>query len=138
VLAIEPCCLNSAQEKLGSVGVGTSVGHGENARSGVLQGEVLVRKLLAIDGFSTSAVVVGEVTSLAHEIVDNTVEGGALVAVTLLSSAKSTEVLSSLGGDIGAERHLNPSKRGAIGGHIEITYWVCHCEGMGVQIRMKL
>lgn len=33
----------------------------------VLQLEVLISKLLSIDALSTSAVVVGEVTALAHE-----------------------------------------------------------------------
>lgn len=34
---------------LGSVGVRASVGHREDARAGVLQGEVLVLELLAVD-----------------------------------------------------------------------------------------
>jgi hypothetical protein len=45
-----------------------------NARTGagVLQGEVLVGELGAVDGLAASAVVVGEVTALAHEVLDDT------------------------------------------------------------------
>ena len=35
--------------------VGTSVGHGEKSRFGVLTGEVLVSELLTVDGLATSA-----------------------------------------------------------------------------------
>jgi hypothetical protein len=72
VLAVQPGSLGGGEEELGAVGVGASVGHGENTSTGVLQDEVLVLELVAIDGFATSAVVVGEVASLAHEVGDDT------------------------------------------------------------------
>ena len=40
----------------------------------LLQDEVLVSKLVSVDRFSTSTVVVGEISSLAHEVSDDTVE----------------------------------------------------------------
>ena len=40
---------------------------------------------------------------LTHEVGDNSVEGGALVAEALLSSAQGTEVLGSLGDHVIAE-----------------------------------
>lgn len=46
----------------------------------MLQGEVLVSKLHAIDGLATSAVAGSEVTALAHEARNNTVERGSLEA----------------------------------------------------------
>lgn len=51
---------------------------------------------LTIDGLATSAVEVGEVTTLKHELGNDTVEDAVLVTVALLASAKSTEVLGSL------------------------------------------
>ena len=42
-------------------------------------------------------VTTGEVTTLEHEVGDDSVERRALVAETLLASAESTEVLSGLG-----------------------------------------
>ena len=62
----------------------------------MLQGEVLVLKLVAIDGLATSAVSGSEVATLAHEVGDHAVECGALESESLLSSAKSTEVLTGL------------------------------------------
>jgi hypothetical protein len=41
-------------------------------------------------------VATGEVTSLKHELWDDTVEGRASISEALLASAESTEVLSSL------------------------------------------
>lgn len=64
VLPVQPCSFDRAQEELGPVGVGPGVGHGQGAGAGVLQGEVLVGELVAIDGFSTGSVVVGEVAAL--------------------------------------------------------------------------
>jgi len=65
--------------------------------------------LLVIEGFSTEAqqrarvnthIATGEVTTLKHELRDDTVEFGALVSKTLLASAESTEILSCLGDDV--------------------------------------
>ena len=69
----------------------------------MLQLEVLVVKLLTINGLTSSSVSGSEVSSLDHEVGDNTMEDGALVVKrlsrlsnSLLSSAKSTEILHSL------------------------------------------
>jgi hypothetical protein len=64
----------------------------------VLQLEVLVGELVAVDALAASAVALGEVTTLDHELLDNTVEVGALVAEALLAGSKGTEVLSGLYG----------------------------------------
>lgn len=44
----------------------------------MLQGKVLVRKLVSVDRLATSAIVVGEVTTLTHEVGNDTVEAAAL------------------------------------------------------------
>lgn len=88
-----------------AVRVGAGVGHGENTGTGVLQLEVLVGELLAVDGLAASAIVVGEVTTLEHELGDDTVESGAGVAEALLASAESTEVLSSARDVVTEELH---------------------------------
>lgn len=64
------CCLSvpisgsCTDEKLGSVSVGPSIGHGQAAHACVLELEVLVSKLFTINGFASSPIVVSEVSSL--------------------------------------------------------------------------
>lgn len=112
MLAIKPRGRDSGQEELRAVGVRTSVGHGQQTRLSVSQGEVLVcsqqsaqtrhgrgglltLELVAIDGNTASAVELGEITSLEHERGDHTVEDGILVGQllgrgALLASAESS------------------------------------------------
>lgn len=78
-----------------------TVGHTQDSGSGVLEGKVFISKLVSVDRFSTSSVVVGEVSSLAHKSGDDTVERGSSIAESLFSGAKGTEVLSCLGDNIG-------------------------------------
>lgn len=63
----------------------------------------LILELLAIDRLSAGAVVVGEVTALAHEVRDDPVEDGVLVAEALLTSAQGAEVLGRLRHNVIAE-----------------------------------
>ena len=64
--AIQPLSLGSADEKLGTACVGSSICHGRDARTHMLQDETL-SKFLRIDGLTTSAIMVCEVTTLAHK-----------------------------------------------------------------------
>lgn len=87
--------------------VGAGVGHGQQTRAGVLDLEVLIGELLAVDGLATSAVATGEVTTLEHELGDDTVEGRALVAEARSTSAQLLEVLGGLGDDVVVEGEVN-------------------------------
>lgn len=60
VLAVQPGGNDGGDEELGSVGVGSSVGHGEQEGLVVPQLEVLIGELVSVDGLSTGTVVVGE------------------------------------------------------------------------------
>lgn len=111
---IQPCSLLGADKELGSVGVGTGIGHGQHTRTGVLLLEVLILELETIDGFTTSSIASGEVPTLAHEAWDDAMEGRALVVQwlarppePLLSGAETPEILSSFWGDIGKQLHHN-------------------------------
>merc|ERR1719480_366381 len=119
VLAIEPLGLSGAEEKLGTVGVGPSVGHGEDSRSGVLQLEVLILELVAIDGLASSSVSGGEVATLAHEVGDDAMEGGSLVAVALLTRAQGAEVLRGLRDDVTSQLHDDFAHGSAISGDVK-------------------
>ena len=132
VLPVQPGSLGSADEELRVVGVRAGVGHGEDPGACVLQTEVLVSKLLAVDGAATSSVVVGEVAGLTHEVGDHSVKGGALVTEPLLPGAQSPEVLAGLGGHVGPELHQDSPHRGRVCRHLEI-YPGSHCPLSGVQ-----
>lgn len=60
---------------------------------GVLEDKVFIIKLPAIDGFATGAVVVGEVTSLAHKLRDDAMKAAALKAKSFLMCAQAAEIL---------------------------------------------
>jgi len=100
VLAIQPAGDDGGDEELRAVSVGTGVSHGEKSWLGVLSNEVLIGELLTVDGLATGAVATGEVTSLKHELRNDTVESRTRVSETLLAGAESTEVLGSLWDDV--------------------------------------
>jgi hypothetical protein len=90
--SLQPRGLDGSDEELRTVGVGSSVGHRQQSRLGVLELEVLIGKLVAVDGLSTGTVSVGEVTALQHEVGDDSVEGGSGVAEALFTGAQGSEV----------------------------------------------
>jgi len=128
VLSVQPGGLCGAEEELGAVGPGSGVGHGQDSGSLVLQGEVLVGELGAVDRLATGAVVVGEVSTLAHEVRDNPVKGRSLESKSLLVRAKSPEVLGSLGHDIGTKLHDNTTGVGSTDGDIKEASWIGHLD----------
>ena len=62
----------------------------------MLELEVLILELGAVDALAAGAITLREVSALAHEALDHAVECGALVTKTLLASCESAEVLSGL------------------------------------------
>ena len=100
VLAIKPGGLGSTNEKLRTIGIGSSIGHAQNSGSSMSKLEILVFKLVSIDGFSTGSIVVGKISSLTHKIGDHTMKSGASITETFFAGAKSTEIFSSLGNHI--------------------------------------
>lgn len=69
----------------------------------MLQGEVLILEFVSINRLATGAVVICEVSALAHEVGNDAVECRALVSVALFAGAQCTEVLACLRNDIGAK-----------------------------------
>mmetsp|Transcript_92423 Transcript_92423/g.198126 ORF Transcript_92423/g.198126 Transcript_92423/m.198126 type:complete len:311 (+) Transcript_92423:168-1100(+) len=111
VLTVQPFGLGRAKEELGAVAVLTRIGHRQYSRAGVLEIKVLILELGAVDGFSSCAIVVGEVTSLAHEVWDHAVEDAAFVPVTLLAGAERSEVLAGLRDLVKTELHHDAACR---------------------------
>jgi len=100
VFAVEPRGLDCGQEELGTVRVGTCVGHRQNARTGVFESKVFIGKLSAIDRLSAGAVMVGKVATLTHKVRDHPMECRCLKAEALLSRTQGPKVFGRLWGDI--------------------------------------
>jgi hypothetical protein len=91
--------------------------------------EVFVLKLLAINRLASNTGAVGEISSLAHEIFDNTVENRVfevewfvgLWGNSLLSRTESTEVLSGLRDNGVVELENYTALRRVIGGNIKVN-----------------
>ena len=107
-----------------TVGVLSCVCHGEETLLRVLELEVLVWELGAINysssaqtqrpisfgihtRLSTSSITLGEITSLDHEILNDTVERRPFISKVLLSSRQRSEVLNSLGHSLAIQTHHN-------------------------------
>lgn len=133
VLSIQPLGLDGAQEELRPVGVGSCVGHGEDAGSGVFLLEVLVGELLSVDRLPAGTIPPREITTLQHEVGNHTVEFAAFkverhpsLADSLLSGAQSSKVFSGLGRDIRIQLHNDPTRRLSPDGYIEKTLRTGH------------
>jgi len=120
VLAIEPAGDDGGDEELGTVGVLSGVGHGKETGLGVAELEVLILELLAIDGLATSAIMPGEVTTLEHEVGDDTVEAGAGIAEAVLTGAELTEVPGGLGNIVVVELEGDAAGVGTVNSDIEV------------------
>ena len=133
VLAIEPWAWDGGDEELGAVSVLAGVCHGKKTWAGVLVLEVLISELLAVDGLATGAVHASEVTTLDHEVWDDTVEWAALVvewlaraAVALLTSAEGTEVLGSLWNIISIKLEDDAASVGATDRDVKVHTRIAH------------
>ena len=84
--------------------------------------EVFICKLVSINTLATSAIVVGEVTTLTHESWDNSVEAASFVTISFFASAECSEVFRGFGNDIWTEFHDNPTNGVAASGHIEVNF----------------
>ena len=123
VLSVEPWAGNEGDEELRAICVFTGICHWEEVRFGMLDFEVFVFKLVSVDGLSSSAVMVGEVTSLGHEVVDDTMESWSLVSKSFLAGAESSEVGCSFGDDVIIEFEDNFSSRVSVDGDVEEHVW---------------
>ena len=119
MLTIKPAGWDSGDEELRAIGVLSGIGHREESRFGMFYLEVLVFEFFSVDRFTSSAVEVGEVSSLEHELRDHPVEDGTLVAISLLSIAKLLKVLSGFGDDIIVKFEGDPAERACLGCDVE-------------------
>lgn len=65
--------------------ISTSVSHGQDSSPSVFQLEILVLEFLAVNGSSAGSIVPREITTLAHEVGDDTMEGTTFVTEAFLA-----------------------------------------------------
>lgn len=96
--AIQTFSLDSADEELGTDCVGSSLCHGQDARTHVLRDETLLIISLPTDGFAISAIIVCEVATLAHKAHNHSqsVKAGTFLVKSFFSSAQSMKVFCCL------------------------------------------
>jgi len=80
--------------------VGTSVSHGKEERTVMSKVEILIGKLLAVNGFTACTVASCKVSSLQHELWYDSVEFRSRISESFLSGTKSTEVFDRLWDDV--------------------------------------
>jgi len=103
MFAIQPTGHGSADEKLTPVRIWACIGHGQYARLGVFHFEVFICEFLAVNGLAACPVEIREVTALAHEPGDYSVEYAVFevqwfagLADSFFAGTKCFEVLSCL------------------------------------------
>ena len=104
MLPIQMRCRFHGDEELASVGMGSRIGHGQQTLLGVSHLEVFIPELGTIDGFASSTIALGEITSLTHEARDDPMKDAAQevqalsrLALAVLPGAERPKVLRSLG-----------------------------------------
>jgi len=118
---IEPRSDDSGNEELRTIGVLAGICHREETGFGVLELEVLIGEFFTVDGLATSPVMASEVTTLTHELGDDSVELGAGVAESMHASAEFTEILGGLGDDVVIKFEDDATLRGTTDRDIEIN-----------------
>jgi hypothetical protein len=76
---VKPRCGNGGEEELRSICVGSCVRHGQHSGTTMPPYEVFIWELNSIYRFSPCSIPLGEVSTLAHELWDDTVECGAFI-----------------------------------------------------------
>merc|ERR1712176_1117891 len=121
VLSVQPRRFFRAKEKLASVGVRSSVRHGQNSRASVLKDKVLIWEFVSVDRFAPSSVASREIATLAHEARDDAVKFGSLESEPLFARAECAEILASLGNGTVFEFHDDATGRLSVDGHVEVN-----------------
>ncbi|MBZ3890545.1 hypothetical protein SUZIE_208495 [Sciurus carolinensis] len=119
MLVIQPLSLGSADEKLGTFNVWSSICHPQDARACMLQDEVLIIKLLPIDELAARAIMACEVTTLAHKSWNNSVKAETLITKSFLSSTQSMKIFCCLWNSVCKQLKGDAAQRLTIEGDVE-------------------
>lgn len=87
----------------------------------MFQDEIFVVKVLSINAFRSGSIAIGtEISTLYHEILDNTVKNRAFVTKTKLVRCQCLEVLDSLRNCFAEQCNDYPSLRLAANAYVEV------------------
>jgi len=106
VFAVEMRCCSRAQEELWTIRVRPTVCHRKNSWTSVFVVEVFVLKFLSVNGFPSSSITFGEITTLTHEAWNDSMETASFVTISILSSTQFREVFHRLW-NIAIQVHTN-------------------------------
>ena len=102
--AVQPAGIHSADEKLWSICVRSSICHWQDTWTGMPKRKFLISKLGTINWFSSTTIAMCNVSTLDHKAGNNAVKNTALImqglaqlTYSLLPRAKSAEVFNCLG-----------------------------------------
>lgn len=128
------------------IGIGT-YSHRQQPRPIMHKREIFIRKRLSsIHARAARSIAVQEVSPLNHEILDDTVEFGALVAlgaaevVFRLAGAELAEILGGARDGVGVEEHFDAAEGFTVQGEVEEDGWVgccCCCHGVNKGWRVR-
>jgi hypothetical protein len=109
VTSIEPGSHFRRDEELGPVGVLPGIRHGQPAGAKMLQLEVLILEPFSVDASPAGSVTSGEISALYHEVLDDSVENGPFVSLSLGFLGQLFEVLRSFWNGFPEESDFDPS-----------------------------
>lgn len=100
MLAVQKVTFRTGYKELTPIRIPSAVGHCQQARRIVLERKVLIAECVSINASDAGAIALHKITALNHEILDHSVETGALVANgntigPIFARTKLSKVLSS-------------------------------------------
>ena len=116
-------CWHGGDEKLWPIGIGTSVGHGQDAGCVMVQTKLLILKLVTIYRVTSVAITSLEISALYHEPGNNSVHFGSFVSKTRLPCTQLTEIFCGSWHNIIKQFNLNSAHFFTISTDLKINFW---------------
>uniref|UniRef100_A0A3P9K3C0 Uncharacterized protein n=1 Tax=Oryzias latipes TaxID=8090 RepID=A0A3P9K3C0_ORYLA len=120
VFEVQVFCFFQRYKELGIVGVASSICHRQDPWTCVANVKVLILKRAPVDGLAPFPLP----PYLTHEIWYDPVKDGVLKAKAFLAGAEGSEVLSSLGNNVGEKLYGDGAERLVISSYFEEHLWV--------------
>ena len=109
MLAVKPGRFNGGDEKLGTIGVWTGIGHGQRSWPQMLADEIFIGKGAAIDRFAAGTIGVGDIAALEHELGNNAMKDAPLKPEAFFMGDQLAEILRCFRDHIGKQLHYDPT-----------------------------